>query len=377
MLSEGEQHVGALCEQLEPEPARGQPPPGAAAARRDHRPSPPGQEQLLQPDRDGRAALPDRQEPDLLSRSCGVGNARFLLGFRRTNRPSPRPSPRGRGRNSDPLSPWERVRVRADLPRAPPSSTTSLSSNMLEPARYRRVGFGQQSEQSIRVDRLDQVMVEARLPGPAAGRTPGPSRSAPPGASPRTRAGAAAAWRPRSRPSPACRCRAGRPRAGTPRRRRAPRGRRGRPGPPGRRASSAAWPGSSPRPRCRPRPGCGGGASPGAGRVDASARYRLAGAASARGPAGGRRTRCPCPALRCAAATLPPCISTRRPDQAQADPQPPLGAVRAVADLDEHLEDPGQHLGLDPDPRVPDPDDDLARPRAGRRAGSARPARCT
>ena len=51
----------------EPEPARRQPSPGTPAARRHHRPAPPGQEQLLQPDRHRLRPGQGRQEPDRLS----------------------------------------------------------------------------------------------------------------------------------------------------------------------------------------------------------------------------------------------------------------------------------------------------------------------
>ena len=54
------------CAPIEPEPARRQPSPGPAAARWDHRPAPPGQEQFLQLDRHRQRPGNRRQESDRL-----------------------------------------------------------------------------------------------------------------------------------------------------------------------------------------------------------------------------------------------------------------------------------------------------------------------
>ena len=200
-------------------------------------------------------------------------------------------------------------------------------------------------------DRLDEVVVEAGLAGAAGGRPPGPSRSG-------RRAGSrelgplpGAAGRPRSRPCRACRCPAGRPRAGTPRRSRGPRGRRGRPALPGRKTSSAAGQARRPRRRCRPRRGRGGGGAAGSaigGRRPVVRPFEVATAHDGRA---GRRTRCPVPGPSLWAATLPPCISTSVLTRLSPIPSPPWARLERSLGLDEHLEDPGQHLGLDADAR--------------------------
>ena len=46
-------------------------------------------------------------------------------------------------------------------------------------------------------------------------------------------------------------------------------------------------------------------------------------------------------------------------DQGQADAQPPLRSVERAIDLDEQVEDAGDHLGADADPVVADAEDDL------------------
>ena len=203
------------------------------------------------------------------------------------------------------------------------------------------------------VRRLDQMVIEARLPGPRHVGLLAPAGQRHDQRPPGTRAAPAAAWPPRCRPSPAARCPAGRPRGGTPRPRPGPPGRRGRPAPPARTASPAAGPGSWRRPRCRPPPGCGGGAAcrPAPRRSVPRPVARSARAAARTGqpddelaalarPVAARRDR--------AAVHL-----DERPHQAQADPQPALGVAPVLPDLDEHVEDPGQHLG--PRSRCPCP----------------------
>ena len=66
ILSEGERHVGALCAQLSQSQPAVSHHLALLAARRHHRPAPPGQEQFLQPDRHRHRPRTRRQESDLL-----------------------------------------------------------------------------------------------------------------------------------------------------------------------------------------------------------------------------------------------------------------------------------------------------------------------
>ena len=77
--------------------------------------------------------------------------------------------------------------------------------------------------------------------------------------------------------------------------------------------------------------------------------------------AGSRRTNSlPLPGPSLVAVMVPPCISARRPYDRQPDAQAPLRAGERAVRLGEQVEEPGEHLGGDPDPVVPDPDDHLA-----------------
>src|SRR5690349_10894330 len=62
------------------------------------------------------------------------------------------------------------------------------------------------------------------------------------------------------------------------------------------------------------------------------------------------------------AVIVPPCIPTSVRTRPKADAQAALGVGPVLADLDEHLEQAGEHLGGDADARVPHPDDDLIPP---------------
>ena len=180
---------------------------------------------------------------------------------------------------------------------------------------------------------------------------------------------------PRSRPSPACRCRS-----------RTTSGRNAAA------ASSAGRavvgdpdlvplqpqqhaPGCRRRPRCRPRPGCGGAAGGRGGRLAPPAARRPAVAGSS-----GRRTTnslpWPGPSLR--ASTLPPCISTSRLTSVRPIPSPPCDRSSAPVDLDEQLEDAGQHVRRRCRCRCPAPRTTTSPPsRLGRQPDAAARRRCT
>ena len=193
----------------------------------------------------------------------------------------------------------------------------------------------------LRVHRLDQVVVEAGLPGRGGGRRPGPSRSGP-----RARAGERG---PRAEP-------AGDLVAVHPGQADVEEDDLG-PEFLGRRQGrgavvgeadlvpvepSGAGPGCRPRRRCRPRPGCARrrprrGVAP----------IRRGGSRPRLGPAGQRRqpddelAALPGPSLR--ASTVPPCISTRLLTRVRPMPSPPCERSSESVDLGEQLEDPRQH----------------------------------
>ena len=95
--------------------------------------------------------------------------------------------------------------------------------------------------------------------------------------------------------------------------------------------------------------------------------------ATARPPAGGRRTRSPGRPRRCRASTVPPCISTSRFTSVRPMPSPPCARRQGAVDLREHVEDVRQHrpAGM-PMPVSRTRDDGVAALRA-RRSSQMRP----
>ena len=120
-------------------------------------------------------------------------------------------------------------------------------------------------------------------------------------------------------------------------------------------------PGSWRRRRCRPRPGCDGPTARPSAPDPAPRRRSAAVRPRQRGQGGQAERELAAPSRPFAVGRDGPAVHLdQRLDQAEADPQPALRPVRAVLGLDEHLEDVGEHLGHDPDARVPDPHDGLA-----------------